>query len=452
MSLPEHSSNAPHRMYIEHLKAQEKKKKRRKLGAILLGSLVLFGGGMAAYSFLGTSQETTSYYTYAPEELSLGKVNWLLSTTEGKLVISDPSIGLLDTINSSEDYLTFRAEWEALKGGESTPTFPDDQPEAGVALEEEGSIDLVNQADEEPTTELVANREPEVEPKPSPKPNYSLKGTSFIVEGDPYQDEVLKFTIRNYRPENTYTLDLGNGIRRRIRRTFTYAYPKTGRYTMILTASDPDNRKASIQKYHEIFPPKREMITAAPQTRTTVPARQVETPPKSEPNPASSSSNTSAQPSVTPRTPVIEDKTPATTKPSSQPVNRPKPEPKPATPTNNRPQETVDTTTPQISADVMPSFPGGESAMFRFLNSQIRYPRAAIDYEVEGRVYVQFVVDPQGNIINPTVVRGISYGCDEEALRIIGLMPKWVPGSKGGQRIPVIYTLPVTFDLEEVFK
>ena len=83
--------------------------------------------------------------------------------------------------------------------------------------------------------------------------------------------------------------------------------------------------------------------------------------------------------------------------------------------------------------------------MFAYLNERIQYPRQAQDYEVEGKVYVQFVVNEDGQIQKPKVVKGLGYGCDEEALRIVKLMPNWNPGQQAESNVPVIYTLPVSF-------
>ncbi len=102
---------------------------------------------------------------------------------------------------------------------------------------------------------------------------------------------------------------------------------------------------------------------------------------------------------------------------------------------------------PLIAAEKMPSFPGGEGAMYNYLNNRIKYPRQARDYEIEGKVYVQFVVDQKGKLNNPKVVKGIGYGCDQEAIRIVKLMPQWEAGKQNQQNVPVIYTLPITFRL-----
>ena len=96
-------------------------------------------------------------------------------------------------------------------------------------------------------------------------------------------------------------------------------------------------------------------------------------------------------------------------------------------------------------ADVMPSFPGGESALYRFLSKQIRYPTLATQHKVEGKVYVKFVIQPDGSIGETEVLRGIGYGCDEEAIRVIKMMPNWNPGEMSGQKVPVFSSLAVNF-------
>lgn len=100
---------------------------------------------------------------------------------------------------------------------------------------------------------------------------------------------------------------------------------------------------------------------------------------------------------------------------------------------------------PVVSADIMPSYPGGEAALYQFLSKQIRYPRQAVKNKTEGTVYVRFVIQPDGAITDPEVMRGIGYGCDEEALRVISSMPAWNPGEITGQKVPVFSSLAVNF-------
>ena len=96
----------------------------------------------------------------------------------------------------------------------------------------------------------------------------------------------------------------------------------------------------------------------------------------------------------------------------------------------------------------MPQFPGGDKALQEYLVKNIRYPAIAKDNNMEGIVYVQFVIDETGDIINTKVVKGIGGGCDEEALRVVNNMPLWIPGKQGGYKVKVLYTLPIKFSLD----
>jgi protein TonB len=96
-------------------------------------------------------------------------------------------------------------------------------------------------------------------------------------------------------------------------------------------------------------------------------------------------------------------------------------------------------------ADEMPQFPGGGAAMLKFVSSRLNYPAAALDRNVSGKVYVTFTVDPEGRLRDPHVVRGLGSGLDEEALRLVRLMPWWNPGKVQGQPVWVTLTLPITF-------
>ena len=94
-----------------------------------------------------------------------------------------------------------------------------------------------------------------------------------------------------------------------------------------------------------------------------------------------------------------------------------------------------------------PTFPGGNSALMRFINSNIRYPAAARRANVQGMVFMTFVVGKDGQVQNASVLKGIGFGCDEEALRIMSAMPKWNPGKHKGKLVAVKYNLPIKFVL-----
>lgn len=95
----------------------------------------------------------------------------------------------------------------------------------------------------------------------------------------------------------------------------------------------------------------------------------------------------------------------------------------------------------------LPTFKGGIQAFGSFLGSKLRYPSDARKNNIQGRVFVSFVVDKDGSITDAKVIRGIGSGCDEEALRVINESPKWNPGTQRGKEVRVSYTVPIFFQL-----
>ena len=95
----------------------------------------------------------------------------------------------------------------------------------------------------------------------------------------------------------------------------------------------------------------------------------------------------------------------------------------------------------------MPSFPGGEAKMMEFIAKNLKYPQIARETGIQGRVFVNFVVERDGSITNAKVSRGIGGGCDDEAVRVIQSMPKWKPGKQRGKAVRVSYLVTVNFRL-----
>lgn len=93
----------------------------------------------------------------------------------------------------------------------------------------------------------------------------------------------------------------------------------------------------------------------------------------------------------------------------------------------------------------MPSFPGGEQKLAQYIDKNIKYPQVAKEKGIQGRVFVDFIVEPDGSVSNVKAVRGIGGGCDEEAVRVIQSMPKWNLGKQRGNAVRVSYRLPVVF-------
>ena len=96
----------------------------------------------------------------------------------------------------------------------------------------------------------------------------------------------------------------------------------------------------------------------------------------------------------------------------------------------------------------MPSFPGGDAALMKFLSEHIKYPVVAEENGIQGRVIATFVVERDGSITDVKVVKSVDPSLDKEAIRVLKSMPKWIPGKQNGSAVRVKYTVPVTFRLQ----
>ena len=102
-----------------------------------------------------------------------------------------------------------------------------------------------------------------------------------------------------------------------------------------------------------------------------------------------------------------------------------------------------------VIAERQPHFPGGQQALLEFLRENVKYPEQARKDSIEGRVVLSFVVETDGSITEPKVLRSLHPLLDAEALRVINLMPKWEPGYQGDSLVRVKYSLPVSFKMGE---
>lgn len=94
-----------------------------------------------------------------------------------------------------------------------------------------------------------------------------------------------------------------------------------------------------------------------------------------------------------------------------------------------------------------PEFPGGIDALLKYLKDNIKYPPICRENNIQGRVIVSFVVNKDGKIVDPEVVKGVNPSLDKEALRVISGMPSWTPGKQRGKPVRVKYSVPVNFRL-----
>lgn len=103
---------------------------------------------------------------------------------------------------------------------------------------------------------------------------------------------------------------------------------------------------------------------------------------------------------------------------------------------------------PFVVAEEQPQYKGGEQARIRYLANNIEYPAEAREKGIQGRVFVNFIVEKDGSISNVRILRGIGGGCDEEALKAIENMPKWVPGKNDGKPVRTEFNMPIRFTLD----
>ena len=101
-----------------------------------------------------------------------------------------------------------------------------------------------------------------------------------------------------------------------------------------------------------------------------------------------------------------------------------------------------------VIVEDMPMFPGGDIALRSYLGKNVKYPVVAQENGIQGKVYVSFVVDRDGSVINARIARGVDSSLDKEALRVVNSLPKWKPGMQGGKAVKVSYTVPINFKLQ----
>ncbi|MBA3970549.1 MAG: TonB family protein, partial [Bacteroidetes bacterium] len=104
---------------------------------------------------------------------------------------------------------------------------------------------------------------------------------------------------------------------------------------------------------------------------------------------------------------------------------------------------------PLTIVEQMPTFPGGEAAMMKYIQQNVSYPQMEKEGQIQGTCYVTFVVEKDGSITDVKVLRGVSGGpgCDKEAMRVVKSMPAWKAGKQNGREVRVQFNLPIKFTL-----
>lgn len=114
-------------------------------------------------------------------------------------------------------------------------------------------------------------------------------------------------------------------------------------------------------------------------------------------------------------------------------------------------QSAVDTVDGELvyhKVDQMPEFPGGQQALFLFLAQNLQYPAECMDNSIQGKVIIKCVIKKDGSIGRIEVVRSVDPLLDKEAIRVVKLFPKFIPGRKDGKPVNVWYTMPIMFRLQ----
>jgi protein TonB len=98
--------------------------------------------------------------------------------------------------------------------------------------------------------------------------------------------------------------------------------------------------------------------------------------------------------------------------------------------------------------DVMPVFPGGDAALLKFIADSTHYPKDAKEKGIQGKVLARFMVKKDGSVSDVSIMQEVSPSLDNEAIRVVKLLPKFTPGKLNGKRVPVWFTVPISYKLE----
>lgn len=108
----------------------------------------------------------------------------------------------------------------------------------------------------------------------------------------------------------------------------------------------------------------------------------------------------------------------------------------------------TETTKDSASIETLPEFPGGNEALMKFISKNLKYPKSAIKDDIQGKVYVKFIVDKNGFVKDAHIAKGVREDLDKAALDVVNKMLQWKPGTQKGKTVEVKFTLPIAFRLQ----
>ena len=453
--------------HLDELNREHRRKQALQTSIIFGGIIVLLLIGLLVtrvFYFSGSSGQTLTEEQgiFALEELSPEMVKEYFDSGESSMIVQYGD--LFVTLYSVEDY------WDIIENLTESESFgPKTFSAFDTIYSDNGSLD--------PFVSLDTDNQ-----VPSPEETPLAKDSKILIRGVRAANSALRFTISNYDPRVTYLVDFGDGdIEEGLGREFFHLYDKGGVYSVELKGLHNEEELFSVKRNVKIDNEVKNPASVLTQRKNssgqsstsqaskssqqiTMEATEVAIDPISLPTGDSidelnllsdlvssenldSSSNVSglaenassiSESEGTSSEGLISSAASPEIYSDPSYINR-----------GNQPLRRYKKTftAPLQIASKMPSFPGGNSAMISFLNERIKYPQAAKDFNIEGDVFVQFIVDEEGAIRNMEVVRGLGYGCDKEALRIVKEMPRWIPGRNAGEIVPVICTIQINFSL-----
>ena len=230
-----------------------------------------------------------------------------------------------------------------------------------------------------------------------------LPAMTIVLDGTKKVGEEIVYTIENFNPAYQLSLDFGNGIRRKARQINTYTYPLPGYFDMSLLLHVGDSVRILHTLNYRILPSDETMDAPAN-------GRFVDIPITRSMDPTGSSGVEKPSPDDV----LILDQASTTIR------------------------------EPMVMADQMPQFPGGYQALNTYINTHVRYPSDA-PVGRKGQVVIQFVVNADGSLSDLLLIRGLGKEFDQEAIRLITQMPRWIPGKENGLRVPVYHKVIIPF-------
>jgi len=431
-NLPE---KRPYNDYIRTIEAQESIRKRRKRAVFSLLILIALVSLCSLWLFIfyakpGSKDLEKVDLREMNEELIKSK---LADHPQG-FIIEDKVIGLSDTIFEVADFWEMKVLHDELTKIREIPVDTLDVVVKDTSMED----NIVANSFQTNTSETDSR---ELNTEPATQLDEEIPIYTVDIIGDRVVGNSLRFTIADYDPDFLYLIDYGNGEVVKAENTHTYQYKAPDTYHVKLTAINRQSgSKSAYVTQIEVAETPEALSDMNLEEKNRVPEIVSISPQKSSEK-IQLTGNTLADSETDLEITRSSDENEAE---DQDLENVPMPGISESAGTSSVP---ADVAGPMSFAETMPQFPGGLNALRVFFDSRIDYPQMAREHEVEGKVYLQFVVSATGKLSDFRVVKGIGYGCDEEALRIARLMPNWIPGFHERRHVSVVYTLPVDFIL-----